>query len=104
MRSERVPAMVRVSTWLPYLWLALFFAVPFLIVLKVSLSETAVAMPPYKPVFSGLEDFLENLKQFSLDNYIWLTEDALYFKAYVSSLTIAFTATIITLLIGYPLA
>ena len=104
MTRQGVPAMLRVSTWLPYLWLGLFFAVPFLIVLKVSFSEGAIAMPPYRPVFSGLDLFLDKITQFSASNYVWLTEDALYFNAYLSSIRIAFVATLITLLIGYPFA
>lgn len=92
---------------IPYGWLIAFFLVPFFIVLRISFSQTAIAMPPYVPVFDlseGLQAFWQNVRQFSFDNYIWLTEDSLYFNAYVSSLTIAFAATFITLLIGYPIA
>ena len=52
--GARVPLMLRIATWIPYLWLGLFFAIPFLIVLKVSLSQGAIAMPPYTPVFLRL--------------------------------------------------
>jgi putrescine transport system permease protein len=92
---------------IPYAWLLFFFLIPFFIVLRISLSETAVAMPPYLPVFdlaSGFGGFIDNIKQFSIDNYIWLTEDALYTKAYASSLWIAGVSTILTLLIAYPVA
>ena len=34
----------------PFLWLLLFFAIPFLIVLKISFSRLAIAMPPYTPI------------------------------------------------------
>ncbi|WP_312798416.1 ABC transporter permease subunit [Tianweitania sp.] len=88
----------------PYLWLLVFFLVPFLIVAKISLSETATAMPPYQPTFDGLTGFLGKLSSFSFDNYLWLTEDALYFKAYVSSVVIAAISTVLTLLVGYPMA
>ncbi|GHD14348.1 putrescine/spermidine ABC transporter permease [Tianweitania populi] len=88
----------------PYLWLLVFFLVPFLIVAKISLSETATAMPPYQPTFDGLTGFLSKLSSFSFDNYLWLTEDALYFKAYVSSVVIAAISTVLTLLVGYPMA
>ncbi|WP_026379730.1 ABC transporter permease subunit [Afifella pfennigii] len=94
----------QVVTAVPYLWLLVFFLAPFLIVLKISLSETAIAMPPYTPVFEGLKDLLEKAKQLSFDNYLWLTEDALYIKAYLSSLRIALVSTLITLIVGYPLA
>lgn len=92
---------------IPYAWLAIFFLAPFFIVFRISLSETAVAMPPYLPVFDladGLAGFWHDLQQFSFANYIWLSEDALYFNAYVSSVTIAGISTILTLLIGYPVA
>jgi putrescine transport system permease protein len=87
----------------PYVWLLVFFLIPFAIVFKISLSQTAIAMPPYTPVFT-LDNFFESLLELSFDNYIWLTEDALYFNAYVSSLVIAGISTFLTLLIGFPIA
>ena len=59
---------------------------------------------PIRRFFSGFDQFSEKLSQFSIDNYVWLTEDALYRKAYTSSLVIAFISTVITILVGYPLA
>jgi putrescine transport system permease protein len=87
----------------PYVWLLVFFLIPFFIVFKISLSQTAIAMPPYTPVF-GVDSFSDALSQLSFDNYLWLTEDALYFNAYVSSVVIAAISTFLTLLIGYPIA
>ena len=94
----------RLVILVPYLWLLLFFLIPFVIVFKISLSQTAIAMPPYVPVFDGVTGFLDNLRELSFDNYLWLTEDALYFNAYVSSVVIAAVSTLLALLIGYPLA
>lgn len=91
----------------PYAWLALFFLAPFLIVFKISLSETAIAIPPYLPTFDltgGWDAFMAGLAKLSFENYIWLTEDALYWKSYVSSVVIAGTSTVLTLLVGYPIA
>jgi putrescine transport system permease protein len=91
----------------PYVWLLLFFLVPFVIVAKISLSEAAVSIPPYFPVIDwgkGLLGLWEAAQRWSLDNYIWLTEDELYWRAYVSSLQIAFISTLLTLLVGFPLA
>ncbi len=91
----------------PYLWLLFFFLVPFIIVFKISLSQSAIAMPPYTPVFDfkdGLSAFLAPLARLSFDNYLWLTQDALYFNAYISSVVIAGISTILTLLVGYPVA
>jgi len=92
---------------IPYAWLLFFFLIPFFIVFRISLSETAVAMPPYLPVFNwsdGFSGFLADIRQFSIANYVWLTEDALYIKAYASSLWIAGISTILTLMIAYPIA
>ncbi len=97
----------RLIILIPYLWLAAFFLVPFLIVLKISLSQTAVAQPPYTPVFdpsagwAALKDFLAEL---SLVNYQSLAGDALYLSAYVKSLQVAAGSTLILLVIGYALA
>jgi putrescine transport system permease protein len=91
----------------PYLWLAAFFLVPFLIVLKISLSQTALAQPPYLPVldlaagWQGIGDFVAGL---TLDGYALLFSDLLYLMSYLKSLAIAAIATIILLLLGFPLA
>ena len=94
----------RLVILVPYLWLLVFFLVPFFIVLKISLSQTAIAIPPYTPVFNGLGDLPAKLSQFSLDNYLWLTQDALYFNAYLTSMLVAAVSTVLTLLVGYPIA
>jgi putrescine transport system permease protein len=92
---------------IPYAWLVLFFLVPFLIVLKISLSATAIAQPPYTPTFdpaagiAGLKDFLEGL---SFDNYAQLIADQLYVSSYLRSLEIAAVSTVILLMLGYPVA
>ncbi|MCO6048426.1 ABC transporter permease subunit [Mesorhizobium sp. RP14(2022)] len=91
----------------PYFWLLLFFLVPFFIVVKISLSQTAIAIPPYTPVFTasdGPSGWWANVREFSFDNYLWLTQDALYFNAYVTSVIIAAISTVLTLLVGYPIA
>jgi putrescine transport system permease protein len=91
----------------PYLWLLAFFLVPFLIVLKISLSETAIAQPPYVPVldfaagFRGLRDFLAGL---SFANYLTIAGDDLYVFSYLKSLKVAAASTAILLIGGVPLA
>ena len=89
---------------LPYLWLLLFFAAPFLIILKISFSDTAIAMPPYTPVFEGFAKIGDFFSRLDFENYLFLTEDPLYIEAYLSSLRIAFISTFLLLLIGYPMA
>ena len=91
----------------PFLWLALFFLVPFLIVLKISFSQAALSQPPYEPVLSladGLAGLIEKLSALGLSSYESLLGDSLYLDAYLSSLRLAVLATLLTLLIGYPLA
>ncbi|WP_027579693.1 ABC transporter permease subunit [Bradyrhizobium sp. Ai1a-2] len=91
----------------PYLWMALFFLVPFGIVVKISLSQTAIAQPPYTPVFElgeGWEAFKAAFEQLSLDNFRLLVSDNLYILSYLRSLVVAVTSTLILLVIGYPIA
>ena len=91
----------------PYAWLLALFLVPFLIVFKISLSDYAISIPPYTPVLdpsAGWEGFKTFLSELDFENFVFLTEDALYINAYISSITIAFISTLLTLLIGFPLA
>ncbi len=92
---------------LPYFWLLVLFLVPFGIVFKISLSDVAIAIPPYTPTFdlsAGWEGLKSLISGLDFENYIWLTEDDIYWKSYLSSLRIAGISTILTLLVGYPLA
>ena len=88
---------------LPYLWLGVLFLVPFLIVIKISLSDTAVAQPPYAPVFqwSDVAGFFSGL---DLENFRLLVEDDLYLLATLSSVRIAALSTLLLLLVGFPIA
>lgn len=86
----------------PYAWMLVFFAIPFLIVLKISFSKLAIAMPPYTPVLE-LADNAVSLR-LNLSNYIGLFTDTLYVQAYLSSIKIAAISTLLALLIGYPMA
>jgi putrescine transport system permease protein len=85
------------------LWLGLFFLLPFLIVLKISLSDPATAQPPYLPVFDGgdLAGFFGGL---DAENYQTLLSDDLYRDAALSSIRIAAISTGLLLLIGFPIA
>ena len=97
----------RLAAIAPYLWMALFFLVPFGFVLKISLSQTAVAQPPYLPVFDvtqGLAAIKAAFTALSLDNYRLLLSDNLYILSYLRSLVVAAVSTSILLLIGYPIA
>jgi putrescine transport system permease protein len=97
----------RVAILVPFAWLVAFFLLPFLIVLKISVSQTAIAQPPYLPLFDPAAGW-EGLKQFydalSLDNFAALFTDSLYVWSYWKSLQVAAISTAILLLIGYPVA
>ncbi|MAU52650.1 MAG: putrescine/spermidine ABC transporter permease [Roseovarius sp.] len=92
---------------LPFAWLLALFLVPFLIVLKISLSDIALAIPPYTPTldlsegWAGIKAFFAEL---DFENFVFLTTDDLYWKSYLSSLRIAALSTLLTLLVGYPIA
>ena len=105
-RSWR-PIAPKLVVGIPYAWLIAFFLVPFLIVLKISLSQSAIAQPPYTPVLMlsagllAIRDFFAGL---SIDNYLLLASDPLYLLSYVKSVEIAAFSTIILLVVGYPIA
>ena len=88
----------------PYLWLLALFLVPFVIVFKISLSDVALARPPYTPHFDWATGIWAFLSELDFENFVWLTQDDLYWKAYLSSLKIAAISTLLTLLVGYPMA
>lgn len=97
----------RLVVLVPYLWLVAFFLVPFLIVLKISLSETAIAQPPYTPTLdlaAGWEGITTFLSGLSIANYLSLLGDPLYLSSYGKSLKVAAVSTAILLVIGYALA
>jgi putrescine transport system permease protein len=97
----------RLILWAPYLWLVVFFLAPFLIVIKISLSQTAIAQPPYVPVldfaadWAGIKDFVAGL---GLDNFASLLSDDIYALSYLKSLQVAAVSTAILFVIGYPIA
>ena len=88
---------------LPYLWLAIFFLLPFLIVLKISLSDAATALPPYRPVFA-FDDVAGFVRALDLENFAFLADDPLYFDAALSSVRIAAISTVLLLIVGFPMA
>ncbi len=87
---------------IPTLWLLLFFFIPFLVVAKISLSGAAIARPPYLPIWDWSDGFLTFKLNFG--NYLFLLDDPLYLSAYLESVKIAGISTLITLLVGYPMA
>jgi putrescine transport system permease protein len=89
--------------FVPYLWLGIFFLLPFLIVFKISLSDPAVAQPPYRPVFEW-GDIAGFFAELDFENFTTLIDDSLYLDATLSSLRIAAISTLLLLLVGFPIA
>jgi putrescine transport system permease protein len=89
---------------LPLAWLALFFLVPFLIVLKISLAEPILAQPPYSPLLVWPEGGGWPALGARLDNYLVVLQDDLYVRSLLNALRIAAVSTVVMLLIAYPMA
>jgi putrescine transport system permease protein len=97
----------RFASVAPYAWMLLFFLVPFGFVVKISLSQTAIAQPPYSPVFdlaAGWPAIQTALSRLSLDNFRLLVSDNLYVLSYLRSIVVALFSTALLVLIGYPVA
>ncbi len=106
-RRRRLSLGQRLVIAAPYLWIAAFFLAPMLLVAKISVSQSVLARPPYRPIFQfsdSLAELWAKAQDFTLDSYRALVNDTLYVESYLSSLTIAAIATLITLIVAYPFA
>lgn len=86
----------------PVVWLLVFFLIPFLVVAKISVSEAAIARPPYLPIWEW--DGLRLIVNLNFENFAYLWQDPLYVRAYFFSIRVAFVSAVLALLIGYPMA
>jgi len=89
----------RVAIAMPYIWLLVFFLTPFVIILKISLADPALAQPPYTPTIDNQGDI-----NFTFDNFVFLLTDKLYALTYLRSVVLAASATLFALLLGFPMA
>ena len=87
----------------PALWLGLFFLLPFLIVLQISMAEPALAQPPYTALLDWVEEGVLQIR-LNLQNYVLVWQDDLFLAAFLNSLWVALVCTLACLLIGYPMA
>jgi putrescine transport system permease protein len=88
----------------PYLWLFVFFLVPFLIVLKISFAEfSPLGRPPYEPVFRWLDEGALQIKLL-VGSYQYLFNEPLYVSSWAYSLMVAAVSTLLCLFLGYPMA
>jgi ABC-type sugar transport system permease subunit len=101
--SRWTPSGRTLVTSVPYLWLLLFFLIPFVIVLKIAFSDSRIGMPPYEPLLRWASERIVEV-QLNFANFAFLIEDSLYGKAYLTSISVAFVSTVLCLLVGYPMA
>jgi putrescine transport system permease protein len=97
----------RLVVLVPFIWLVLFFLVPFLIVFKISLSQPAIAQPPYVPVLdltAGWAAVRAFVSELGFSNYQLIGSDWLYLTSYLKSLQVAAVSTLLLLVIALPLA
>ncbi|HET6565650.1 MAG TPA: ABC transporter permease, partial [Xanthomonadales bacterium] len=87
----------------PYAWLLLFFLAPFFIILKISLADPIVALPPFTAFFDWTASGWNKI-QASFDNYLFLFQDPYYVTIYLNSVKMAATSAVLCLLLGYPMA
>lgn len=86
----------------PFIWLLVFFVLPFVFVAKISVAEADLAIPPYTAMFEWLDGVL-NIR-LSFFNFGLLFEDSMYIQAYWNSIKMAFWSTVFCALLGYPMA
>ena len=92
-----------VNIGLPYVWLLLFFFLPFVIVFQISLAEPQIAQPPYTALTEWVDEAVLQVR-LNLGNYALVVEDELYRAAFLNSLWVGLVSTLGCLLIGYPMA
>ncbi len=92
----------------PYVWLAVFFLLPFLILLYISFVDQGESIHPFKPLWDPITGIL-SLKY---ENYSTIFRDTqggglfqtLYIDAYLRSIWYALLTALLCLLVGYPFA
>jgi putrescine transport system permease protein len=89
----------RVTVAVPYLWLLVFFLAPFALILKISFADPVIALPPFTPFFDA-----DGRPDATIGNYTFLLTDKLYIVTYLKSVFMAATATLLCLLLGFPMA
>lgn len=88
---------------LPYLWCILFLLIPFLILLKISLSDYIFGTPPFSPIFEWVDERYLRIQLF-INNYEFFFTDYIYIRVYLESILMALVSTCIAIIISYPFA
>jgi len=100
--KKLTPSSRTLAIALPYGFLLLFFMLPFVAVMKISVADQAIQIPPYTDLISN-ENGQWRL-HINFEHYKSVLFDNLYLNAYIDSIIVAFNTTLICLLIGYPTA
>ena len=110
-RRKVVNVVQHENTWrdyalifVPYLWMILFFLLPFLIIFKISLSVSEIAIPPYSPLVTFVDGAMQIILHLENYTFIFTDPDGTYIRSYLMSLKVAAISTVLCLLIGYPIA
>nr|WP_315230174.1 ABC transporter permease subunit [uncultured Albidiferax sp.] len=113
MKWARLIPGARFVIGVPYLWLVLFFVAPFLILVRISVTDMGNGVDPFAPLVSALDGVWHILLKY--DNYLSIVSEVgddgvrvwgqtIYIEAYITSVKYAFWTTVLCLLIGYPFA
>ncbi len=91
----------------PYVWLLVFFVLPFLILLRISVTDMGSGVDPFAPLLDTSGDSWRLV--LNLQNYLAVFSDSapgntIYVDAYKTSLKYALLTTLFCLLVGYPFA
>ena len=94
---------------IPYIWLFIFFAIPFAIVFKISFAIQETAIPPFSHLFEYDSEGSIATIFLHFEHYLSLYKfsdlyDPLYGTAYLNSIRLASLSTVFCLLFGYPIA
>jgi len=100
-RDSRLSRLVNIG--IPYVWLGIFFLLPLLIVLRISIAEPALAQPPYTALWEWIDQGVLQI-HINLQNFLLVWEDSIYLDAFLNSLWVALVCTLLCLLLGYPMA
>ena len=103
----------RLVIGVPYAWLLVFFVVPFLILLRISVTDMGNGVDPFAPLVTTADGLLQIALKYQ--NYLSIFEvadeggkmalgETIYLVAYLTSLKYALWTTLLCLLIGYPFA
>mgnify|MGYP002633995971 CR=1 FL=1 len=92
-----------IVVFVPFVWLLVFFLLPFFIVAKISVAELVIASPPFTDMIKWAESGVMTVRVV-FDNFVYIFEDDLYLITYINSIKISSISTMLCLLIGYPIA